>query len=198
MIICPNGSQRALDLVGHFLDGQVRVQRHELSGRAVVLDHRLRLLVVEGEAAGDRLRRVVRPPFLVGAAERALLGGLVVEIEEEDDVERAPDLVEHLVERLGLGEVARKAVEDEPLAGVVLRQALLDHPDRDVVRDELAALHDLVDLAAERLRVVERAEHVAGRDMRDAVSPRDALRLRSLPRPLRAEHEHVHYLRKPS
>jgi len=81
---------------------------------------------------------------------------------------------------------------------IVVVQALADHPDRDLVGYEVAALHDLVHLAAERGRLVEGAEHVAGRDMRDRVLGRDALRLGSLPRPLRAEHQYVHYLRKPS
>src|SRR5688572_17651580 len=192
------GIESALDLVGHVLDRPAGVQRHELPRRAVVLDDRLRLLVVDGEPALGRLDRVVAPPLYAGAAEHARLGGLVVEIEEEDDVERAADLLEQLVERPSLGEVARKPVEDEPLTRVVVGQALADHPDRELVGYEVAARHDLVHLAPERSRVVEGAEHVARRDVRDLAAAGDALGLRPLPRPLRAEHQDVHYLRKPS
>ena len=190
--LAPTVSKAPCDLCEDVLDRPARVQRHELACRPVVLDDRLGLLVVDREPAADRLRRVVGPSLLVGTAERARPRRLVVEVEEEDHVEPAADLAQHLVERLGLREVAREAVEDEPVERVVLGQPLADHPDRDLVGDEVAALHDRVDLAPERRRVVERAEHVAGRDVRDLVLGRDALRLRSLPRPLRAEHEHVH------
>src|SRR5687767_6929638 len=94
----PYGIESALDLAGDVVDRAAGVQRYQLAGHAVVLDHRLRLLVIEREPARDRLPRVVGSTFVDGTAERALHGGLVVEIEEEDDVEPAADLVEHLVE----------------------------------------------------------------------------------------------------
>ena len=174
------------------------MQRHEPAGGTVVLDDRLRLGVVDRETALHRLGRVVGAVLLDSAAAHPLAGVVVAEIEEQDRVENAVDLREHRVERPRLRQVAREAVEDEALHGVVLGESLPDHLNRDVVGDELPARHDLEHLAAERRRPVERAEHVARRDVRQAVVGRDPLRLRALAGALRPEQQEIHYFKKPS
>jgi hypothetical protein len=133
----------------------------------------------------------------VGAAERAGLGGRIVEIEEEDDVERAADLVEHLVERLGLREVAREAVRMNPsrASSSDRRSRII----RIVISSGTRSPRSMISftsrpswVASSSARNMSPVETCGGRGRRRSVSPA------SLPRPLRAEHEHVHYLRKPS
>ena len=113
---------------------------------------------------------------------------------------------EHLVERLGLNGGPRKAVEDEARFGVGLLEPVADQLDHEVVGDEVAAVVDLLHAPAElgpggHLG----AKDLAARDVRDPVLGRDALRLRALAGPLRAEEQKVslsgiaaRYLRKPS
>ena len=59
--------ERLLDLDPHLVDGALGVQRHELARRAVVLDDRLGLRVVDLESPGDRLGRVVGAALLARA-----------------------------------------------------------------------------------------------------------------------------------
>ena len=105
------------------------------------------------------------------------------------------------VERLGLRHRAREAVEHE---AVLVREALPDEADHEVVGHQIAALEDRAARAPELRPVGDGfAQDVAGRDVRDVVGSGDALRLRALAGPLRAEDEDAHgvpagYLRKPS
>src|SRR5262245_60146107 len=76
--------ERVLDLRPDLVDRPVGMERHEAAGDAVVLDDRLRLLVVGAEALRDHLGRVVRPVL-----DRCALGqprprNVVRQIEEED------------------------------------------------------------------------------------------------------------------
>ena len=190
--------ERALDLGEDLVDGAAGVQRHELSRRRGSARRPARS--ARGRSrAGARSTPACRRSGPPRARGRAPAPSPSRRRGRRRRSRRARGRSrEHRVERLGLREVAREAVEDEPVARVVLREPLADHPDRELVRDEVAAGHDRVDLAAERRRVVERAEHVARRDVRDPVLGRDPLRLRALARPLRAEEQEVHYFRKPS
>ena len=171
---------------------------HELAGGAVVLDDRLGLGVVDREPLRDQLGRVVGAALQLRALERSLHADLVGHVEEQDRVQAPADPAEHRVQRLGLREVAREAVEHEPALGVRLREALLDHRDRQFVGHEPAGGHDLADLLAELGALGLRgAEHVTRRDVRNPVLRSDALGLRALAGPLRAEDEEIHR-RKPS
>ena len=72
---------------------------------------------------------------------------------------------------VGLAGRAGEPVEQPPTDGVVLGEPLLDEPDHDVVGQEVPGVHELLGLAAELGAVLDRgAEHVAGRDVRDAVT----------------------------
>ncbi|MNC92721.1 hypothetical protein D3C83_91940 [compost metagenome] len=76
---------------------------------------------------------------------------------------------------------------------VGLRDALLDHAEHDVVRDEIASVHDLFRLLAERRLVRDGfAQQVARRDLRQPVLFLNPLRLRALAGARRAEHDDSH------
>ena len=60
---------------------------------------------------------------------------------------RRPASTERLLERLGLVDRAREAVEDEAVARVLLLEALDDHRDDQVVGNELAGVHVALGLA---------------------------------------------------
>ena len=71
----------------------------------------------------------------------------------------------------------------------------VDHPDDEVVGNEPAGVHDRLGLAAERgvaSNLV--AQHVPGRDMRDAEAHRDARRLGALAAAGRSEHQGDHLM----
>ena len=174
------------------------MERHELPRRPVALDDGLRVLVVDLEPPLDRVGAVVMTRLLVRAGEQALERDLVRDVEEEHCVEPSTDLREHRVELLRLREVSREPVEDEARCGVRLRQPLANEGDGQLVGNELAGREDRLHPAAELRPGRDRgAEHVAGRDVWDAVLGREPLRLRPLAGALRAQHQEVHR-RKPS
>src|SRR4051812_21732781 len=175
----------------HVVDGTHRVDAHEHAGLGVVTHQRCRLLVVDLEPVTDRLRLVVvaleqlatadvthtlrrrrvevQMPD-VSAAPAGTPSGqppdhlVVVDHELQDDVERRARVEQQVAERLRLGDVARKAVEQETLAGVVLLQPGDDHPDGDLVRHEVAGVHELLRLLAELGPLTDvRTEDVTGR-----------------------------------
>jgi hypothetical protein len=68
------------------------------------------------------------------------------------------------------GMVRGKAVEQEALGAIGLRQAFLHQADDDVVADQAASVHHLLGGHAQRCaRLDGGAQHVAGGDLRDAV-----------------------------
>ena len=75
--------------------------------------------------------------------------------------------------------------------------AVRDDRDDDVVGDELAPVHDVLDLQSDRRTGLDRgAQHVAGGELHNPVFGDEALRLRPLPGPRRAEQYQPH-LRRP-
>ena len=108
-------------------------------------------------------------------------------VEVDHEVERIA--VEHAVELLGLMHRAREAVEYEAVVERATgREALLDDADHDVVGNEFALVHEALGLEPEcsALRGLL-AEHVAGRQVRDAVMLRETRSLRPLAGTLLAE-----------
>ena len=101
---------------------------------------------------------------------------------------------QHRLERLGLGQRAREAVEDEavarsPAASMRSRNDL----DDDLVGDELAALHDRLGALADLGPGLDRrAQHVAGGELRYAVFLDQPLCLGPLARPRRPEQDQPH------
>jgi hypothetical protein len=123
------------------------VHLHELAARAIVVDDRFRLTVVGREALLDRIGLVVGATFELRALRQPFAGDVVGQLQEQDDRERLVDRFEQRVERFGLRDRARVAVEDE--AAVGLQELIADERDRDLVGDELALVEQRLDLLAE-------------------------------------------------
>src|SRR6478672_6280842 len=158
--------ERVLDLAEDLGDGAVCVQADDVRlARAEVLDKRRGLPVVELEAPLDPLRCVVGAPLLRRAAEQPLQEHRPVrDLEVEDDVELAAELAQEPVERLRLGHRAREAVEDEAADRVAAREPVADQADHQVVRGEVAAVVDHLQLPAEiGGQLLHLADHVARR-----------------------------------
>ena len=105
------------------VDRPVGVQRHELAGRAVVLDDRLGLARGRSRAAARSPRACRRrgPRARRGASSALACRRRRGARRRGSRRARRPISLEHRVERLGLREVAREAVEDEAALRVVLR-----------------------------------------------------------------------------
>src|SRR3954449_9099696 len=136
-------------------------------GRLVVVDaealaHRLGLVVV----ALDELRAVlVTDALVLGRVEvdvvdvarllaHAAAGDpfddlLVRRLDEQHRGQPASEILKRAVERLGLVGVARKAVEQEAVLAFAVVHTAQDHPDDDLVRHEVTAIHVLLGLLAE-------------------------------------------------
>ena len=94
---------------------------------------------------------------------------------------------------IGLAEGAREAVEHVARLAVVLLQAVLDQADDDVVGHEAAGIHDLLGLEAQRgARLHRGAQHVAGRDLRNAELLLDEVGLRTLAGARRSQKNQSH------
>ena len=117
---------------------------------------------------------------------------LEAQVEHRHRGDAAAQLGQRGVERLGLGERARKAVQDEPALGVGLRQPLADHADDDVVGHEVAAGHDLLGHQPQLGAVPNGlAQHVAGGDVGEPVLRRNARSLGALAGAGRAHEDQV-------
>jgi hypothetical protein len=182
--------ERVGDLGPHVLDRTLGVHLYELAARAVVVDDRLGLPVIGRESLLDCVGLVVGAAFELRPLRQPLTGQIVGQLEQQDDRERLVDLLEQRVERLGLRDRARVAVEDE--AAVGLQDLVPDERDRDLVGNELALGEERLDLLAELRAARARSPiEVTGRDVRNLVLGRDLLRLRALARPLRSQDEDV-------
>ena len=108
-------------------------------------------------------------------------------------------LGQHLLQRLGLGHVAREAVEQKPGLRVVLGQPVADHRHGDLVGDEITAVHVLLGLGAEvgAVRNVE-PEDVACGNARDRQVRCHEVGLSPFARSGGPNQDDAHYRRKPS
>src|SRR5690606_17569572 len=74
-----------------------------------------------------------------------------------------------------------KAVEQVAVGAIGLLQAIADQADDDLIRNQAAGFHDLLGLQAKGGAGLDGgAQHVAGRDLRNAEALADERRLRSL------------------
>jgi hypothetical protein len=146
--------------------------------------------VVLGEAVADHLGLVIVADLEPCAAEvaDALLGGrieldvedvsllgadppaaeaphdlVVRDVDQERRGQAATELAHLRVECLGLAGGTREAVEDEPVARLLLGDAVGDQPHHHLVRDQVASVHVLLCLPAELGAVAHRrAQDVPG------------------------------------
>ena len=122
-------------------------------------------------------------------------GARDVEVDREVEGVCADDAVE----LLGLVQVAREAVEHEPVVErAARREALLHQPERDLVGDELALVHVALGLEPERGAVGRLvAKHVAGRKVREAKMLSEARGLGALAGTLLAQQHQARLRRQP-
>ncbi|MDQ0590905.1 hypothetical protein QFZ47_005014 [Variovorax paradoxus] len=112
----------------------------------------------------------------------------------DDVAERHVDF-EHVVELdagrlhgVGLRNGSREAVEQEAIGAIGLRDAFLHEVDDQVVAHETARFHDGLGLLPERRAGLDGgAQHVAGRNLRNAVLLANEGCLRAFARPGRAQ-----------
>ncbi|GAA4671176.1 hypothetical protein GCM10023347_26270 [Streptomyces chumphonensis] len=129
------------------------------------------------------------------APDHLVLGDLQV----QHGVQRQADVGEDAVERLGLREVAREAVEQEAVRGVRLLHAVLGHADGDLVRHQLALAHEVLRAAAQLRALADvGTEEVTGGDVRNAEILGEQRGLRALARTRRPDEEDTHQRRNPS
>ena len=132
-------------------------------------------------------RQVAREP---GAGSHVLTGPIYVE-GARPGVEIDP--VAFAAHRVGLLDGARKAVEEIALGAIGLLHPLLDQRDHQLVGHQLAAIHVRLRLASELGAGADLgAQHVAGGDLRDAVTLGQKLRLGSLAGPGQSKQDESH------
>ena len=159
------------DLPRDVVDGLLAVDGHQHPLRPIALDDGLRELVVEAQAVRIASGRIVAAAFGCPAPEQALERDLVGHVQQEHDVERLADPVEHRVERLRLRHRAWEPVEDE---AVLVAEPRADEVDHQLVGHEIAALEDRLDAPPELGPFGDDGpEHVPGRDVRDPERGRD-------------------------
>ncbi len=66
---------------------------------------------------------------------------IVVDDEFQDDIQARPHSLEQLPQDLGLRHVAREPIKQEALGGVLLGEPISDHPDGDLIRNEITRIH---------------------------------------------------------
>ena len=94
---------------------------------------------------------------------------------------------------IGLGNGAGETVEEETLGAVGLGNALFDQIDDQLIADQGASLHHGIGLQAQWGTCLDCcAEHIAGRDLRDAVLLADEGGLRALSGARRAQQNQSH------
>src|SRR3954452_7931552 len=170
----PQGGERGADVVVDLHLVARPVEAPQQPALLVVVDERLGLVVIGGQALADRLGLVVlalaeRPPALVAlvvvlrgvvldvvevpvgalaAAREALHHAVVRRVDEQRGGEPALAALHLLGQRPGLSARAREAVEQEAVVALVL-DLVEDHRDDEVVGDELALVHVVLGLPAE-------------------------------------------------
>ena len=98
--------------------GRHAVDRHTLALLLVIFEQRRRVLVIDREAVLERFRRVVgaRGAARLLDALFARWRGTVVDLELDHEIDLLAALGEHPVERFGLRDGAREAVEHRAFA----------------------------------------------------------------------------------
>src|SRR4051812_15816888 len=210
LVLEPERGDRGADVI---VDLGRRAGAVEASQQAALLverDELGRLVVIDPQALADGLGFVVvalrqlgavliADPLLLGRIELDVVGvaGLLADAparQSPDDLlvrrldqqhrgQGATELVERLVERLGLLGVAGEAVEQEAVIALTVVHAAQDHPDDHLVGDEVSAVHVLLGLLAEVGALLDlRAQHVARRDVGQVEVLGEAFGLGALPR----------------
>src|ERR1041385_5500642 len=160
---------------------------------AVPRQHRRGLAAVGREPPPDRRGIVVGAALDPAALLQARQDLRVPHVEEQPLAHPPAPLGEQRRHSPGLRQGAHDAVKDHAPRGGRLAQLLPDHAHDEVVAHQVAVLHDLLRLGAERGAPGHRvAQEVAGGEAGEAEAPREDLALGALPRSGRAEQEDIH------
>src|SRR5690606_8295622 len=88
----------------------------------------------------------------------------IIDLELNDEVELLIPLLQKIVEGCRLRKCPGKAVENKAILAVRLCDALVDDSDDQLVRNQLPALHDRLDLLAKlRARLDRSPQHISRR-----------------------------------
>ncbi len=91
---------------------------------------------------------------------------LVGDVDQQNSGKPPTRVGERLAECVGLGGITRKAVEQEAFAGVLLTDALADHPEDHLVWYQLTGRHVLLRLQPQLAALGDLgAQHVTGGDV---------------------------------
>jgi hypothetical protein len=130
-------------------------------------------------------------PLFDASKEKAL-----IDLEFNHRIQPEATLSQQAIERLGLRNRAREPVKHKAALGVRPIDPFGNDRNHHVVGNQFAAVHDALGAQADRGAGSDgRAQHVAGRQLNNPVLGDQALRLRALPRPRRAEQNQPHRIR---
>ncbi len=153
----------------------------------VMVDYRRGLFFIDFQAIAHGVGTVVGTAFGLGATGQTIDQQFLVDFQLDRQVHRLADPVEQHVERVGLSQIARIAVEDETIDGIALLEAIFEHAEHDLVRDQIAGRHDRLGLQSQRRARRHRgAQQLAGGDVRNLQVLAQARRLGALARTGRA------------
>src|SRR5882757_1357496 len=115
---------------------------------------------------------------------------VVVDHQLHHHVQPVAQVEQHVVEHLGLGQVAREAVEQVPRLGVRLTDPVAHHGDGDLVGDQIPGVHVFLRLGAQRGALADVGpEDVTRRDLGDGQVRRDESGLSPLSGPRRPDQD---------
>src|SRR6185295_12966183 len=207
---------------GDVIDAALGVDRAQHALLRVVIDERLRILVVFGEPLRDgglvvvgalhelmsltrlraglpgRHRRGEDVEHLAAVLARAPSGDAlrelaVVDVEQHDGVERLAGLAEHSAQGLCLHDRAGKPIENEAALRVGLREPLADDAEHRLIVHQLAEVHEGLGMQAERRTVLHGgAQQIPRGNLRNGMAHGETLRLRALTRAGRAQQNNSH------
>src|SRR5690606_1428979 len=185
-----------LDLAGYLIHFLHAVHGLQLAPAPVILRKGCRLLVIDLETLCERLGIVVctgaahgfrRAPF------NPVEQNAVIDNEFDHSIKLRALPFQHLVQGFGLRDVPGKAVKNIALRSIRLRDALCDDADHNIVRHEFTTSHDGFGFLADlRARSHCRSQHVASRELDEAILLFQPLRLRSLAGTGRPEKDEFH------
>ena len=109
------------------------------------------------------------------------------------DLQHLVDGNAHLVECLSLCDGTRETVKNVTVRSIRLCDAVLQDTDDDIIRDQRTAVHRSLCAQPQLSAVLDGlAEHIAGRDLRDAELCGDCFRLRAFAGTGRTQENKVH------
>src|SRR5215471_14364621 len=190
-------------------DGRCDVvdRRHAIHGlehafAGVIVDQRSRSRPIGRKASLEYFGIVVCADLFAPASHfshaplNALKENAFIHLQLHDRIEFKTPFSQQTIKRLRLRHGARKSVKHEAAPCIGLPDAVSDDRDNDVIGNELAAFHDALYTQPDGRTGRNRGtQHVARRKLDNPVFGYQALRLRALPRPRRAEQDQSHRVR---